>query len=234
MGEGEAGKTRETGNQRMFKRIFAAVMALAILLPTAETSAAEPAGRIERQKGEASRTASGARAPLAENAAVLVGDLIETGPGARLSTRFADDSSLTLGENARVIVDELIYAPAGVGTGRAEQIIKVAKGVFRFVSGRIGQANPNAFAFVTPVATIGIRGTDFVGGELTVGMPPGQPHYGFQIRSGAIAVTSPLGSALLDQPGLGTFLPLTQTAAPTPVRQWTAEEAAEADALLAY
>jgi hypothetical protein len=38
----------------------------------------------------------------------------------------------------------------------------------------------------------------------------------------------------LDQPGEGTFIPLDGSAAPTPVRQWTAEEAAEADALLAF
>ena len=89
-------------------------------------------------------------------------------------------------------------------------------------------------AFATPVATIGIRGTEFLGGELTVGMPVGQPHYGFQIIEGAIEVIVPGGSVILDQPGEGTFLPLTRVAAPTPVRQWTEEEAAEAVEALAF
>ena len=84
------------------------------------------------------------------------------------------------------------------------------------------------------MATIGIRGTVFVGGELTVGMPPGQPHYGFQVTEGAIEVISPGGSVVLDEPGEGTFLPLTAIAAPTPPRQWTEEEAAEAQDALAF
>lgn len=213
--------------------ILALACFLLHLLPAAAWSS-QAVGSVERLKGDAGRTVAGVRAGLAVNGAVFAGDVIETGAGARLEIRFADDSALTLGENARVIVDSLIYEPAGAGTGRSEQIIKMAKGVFRFVSGKIGGGAADAFAFVTPVATIGIRGTDFVGGELTVGMPAGQPHYGFQIREGAIAVTSPLGSALLDQPGEGTFLSLTRSAAPAPVRQWTAEEAAEADAALAF
>ncbi len=47
-------------------------------------------------------------------------------------------------------------------------------------------------------------------------------------------MTSPGGSVALDEPGEGTFLPLTRIAAPTPVRQWTEAEAAEAEAALAF
>ena len=65
-------------------------------------------------------------------------------------------------------------------------------------------------------------------------MPAGQPHYGFQVKEGAIEVTSPGGSVVLDEAGEGTFLPLNRVAAPTPVRQWTAEETAEAEEALAF
>lgn len=106
--------------------------------------------------------------------------------------------------------------------------------MFRFASGQISKLAPSNVTVTTPVATIGIRGTVFLGGELTVGMPPGQPHYGFQVTEGAIEVIAPGGSVVLDEPGEGTFLPLTRIAAPTPVRQWTEEEAAEAQDALAF
>ena len=210
-------------------RIFAALLVVALLygLPV---QAQQMAGQVERQKGTASRTVAGESSDLMQGGLVFVGDEIRTGPDARLQIRFADESMLTLGENATITIDELVYAP----DGDSNQALNILRGVFRFATGQIAKQSPNNFAFTTPVATIGIRGTVFVGGELTVGMPAGQPHYGFQITEGAIEVTSPAGSVVLDEPGEGTFLPLTRIAAPTPVRQWTEEEAAEAQAALAF
>ena len=192
--------------------------------------AQQAAGQVERQKGMASRSAAGGTSDLAQGGRVFVGDEISTGPGARLQIRFDDQSKLTLGENARITIDQFVYAPSG----DSRQALAIARGVFRFATGQIGKQIPRNVAFKTPVATVGIRGTVFLGGELTVGMPPGQPHYGFQITEGAIEVTSPGGSVALDEPGEGTFLPLTRIAAPTPVRQWTEAEAAEAEAALAF
>lgn len=192
--------------------------------------AEQAAGQVERQKGTASRSAAGATSDLAQGGRVYVGDEISTGPGARLQISFDDRSKLTLGENARITINELVYAPAG----GSRQLLGIAQGVFRFASGEIAKAAPENVAFKTPVATAGIRGTVFVGGELTTGMPPGQSHYGFQIKEGAIEVTSPGGSVVLDEPGEGTFLPLTGVAAPTPVRQWSEAATAEVEAALAF
>ena len=195
-----------------------------------QAQAQQAAGQVERQKGAASRNVAGGTSDLVQGASVYVGDEISTGPGARLQIRFDDQSSLTLGENARITIDQFVYRPGG----SSRQALAIVRGVFRFATGQIGKLAPRDIAFSTPVALVGIRGTVFVGGELTVGMPEGQPHYGFQITEGAIEVISPGGSVVLDEPGEGTFLPLTRVAAPTPVRQWTEAEAAEAQAALAF
>jgi len=210
------------------------VTLLALLPPTVLQAAGERAGRVERQKGEASRIADGRSQALALHGGVFVGDEIETGEGARLVIRFLDQSTLTLGAKAKAKIDALVYDTTGVGDAPDVQALDFLQGVFKFVSGKVAKTDRQAFALNTPVATIGIRGTEFVGGELTVGMPPGTSHIGFQVRDGAIEVTNTLGSVTLDQPGEGTFIPLDGSAAPTPVRQWTAEEASEADALLAF
>ncbi len=209
--------------------VFAGLLVVGLLagLPV---QAQQVAGQVERQKGTTSRSAAAGTIDLVQGARVYVGDEIRTGPGARLQIRFEDQSMLTLGEDARITIDQLVYAPSS----DSSQALAIAQGVFRFVTGQIGKLAPRSVSVTTPVATIGIRGTVFLGGELTVGMPPGQPHYGFQITEGAIEVTSPAGSVVLDEPGEGTFLPLTRVAAPTPVRQWTEEEAAEAQAALAF
>ncbi len=209
--------------------IFAGLLIFGLMcgLPA---QAQQTAGQVERQKGTASRSAAGDTSDLMQGGRVFVGDEIRTGPDARLQIRFDDQSMLTLGENARITIDQFVYAPSG----DSNQALNIVSGVFRFATGQIGKLTPSNVAFTTPVAVVGIRGTIFLGGELTVGMPPGQPHYGFQVTEGAIEVTSPAGSVVLDEPGEGTFLPLTRIAAPTPVRQWTEEEAAEAQAALAF
>lgn len=207
-----------------------AALAFVALVCSMPAHAQQAAGQVERQKGAANRSAADSTSDLKQGGRVYVGDEISTGPGARLQILFDDQSKLTLGENARITIDQFVYAPSG----GSRQALAILRGVFRFASGQISKQVPRNVAFTTPVATLGIRGTVFLGGELTVGMPTGQSHYGFQIIEGAIEVTSPAGSVVLDEPGEGTFLPLTRVAAPTPVRQWTDAEAAEAQAALAF
>ncbi len=203
---------------------FVALFFIALMC-SLQAHAQQVAGQVERQKGSANRVAVDNSAnDLAKGSQVFVGDEISTGPGARLLIVFDDESELTLSENARITIDEFVYSPGG----KSSQMVKIMVGIFRFASGKIGKEAPQEVAFITPVATLGIRGTEFHGGELTVGMPEGQPHYGFQILEGAIEVIAPGGSVILDEAGEGTFLPLNRVAAPTEVRQWTAEETAEA------
>jgi len=213
--------------------IMAAAVLLAFILAF-PAAALERAGTVERQKGSATRIQDGDAVALSEGSAVYAGDTIETGDGGRLIVRFIDSSTLQMGANAKLTVDELVYDVYGLTGAKDGQALTFVEGVFRFVSGAISKGDYTSVAIDTPVATIGIRGTDFVAGRLTVGMAPGTSHYGYQIRDGAIDVIAPGGTVTLDAPGEGTFLPFNRVAAPTPVRQWTAEEAKEADDLLAF
>jgi hypothetical protein len=213
----------------MLRKLTAAFIVIAALtLSHVAAIAQETAGVVEKIRGEAFQLAGGTNKPLSVGAAIHAGDLVTTGDDARLLIRFLDQSTLTMGEKAQMAIDEMVYVPEGRNPERGEQTLKFVTGVFQYVSGKISHSDRTQVALNTPVATIGIRGTRLLAGELQVGMPVGQSHYGFQILEGAIDVIAPMGTVTLDEPGEGTFLPLTGQAAPTPVRQWTAEEAAEA------
>lgn len=214
------------------RRLLGVVCWILVFLAVPTGAGAQTAvGGVARLVGEAKATNKSGVRRLALNAPILPGDAIQTTSGARLLVRFVDDSTLTLGENAHAIVDEMQFDSQ---KNAFKQTLDVIRGVFRYVSGRVAGRSREAVTIRTPVAAIGIRGTEFVAGELTVGMDPGRPHYGFQIRQGAIDVIAPGGSVALTRPGEGTFLPLTRIAAPTPVRLWTAQEAAEVDAALRF
>ena len=88
---------------------------------------------------------------------IALADLIQTGKQSQVQLMLLDRSVFSIGANARLRIDRFVYDPAA---GRSMGA-SVAKGAFRFMSGR--PARQNASSVSTPVATIGIRGTVFDG-----------------------------------------------------------------------
>ena len=86
---------------------------------------------------------------------VHLGDLVVSGDKSSLQMLLIDHSVFTIGANARITIDRFVYDP---DKGTTDIAASVAKGAFRFMSGRLtGDAGKSAIT--TPVATIGVRGT---------------------------------------------------------------------------
>ena len=86
---------------------------------------------------------------------VHLGDLVVSGDQSSLQMLLIDHSVFTIGANARVTIDRFVYDP---DKGTTDIAASVAKGAFRFMSGRL-TGNAGQSAIKTPVATIGVRGT---------------------------------------------------------------------------
>jgi hypothetical protein len=91
---------------------------------------------------------------LWENDHVYADELIETVKKSSAQIRFLDDTNLWLGASSQLILDSFIYDPKP-GTG--EMVAELGVGLFRFITGNLPG---KSYAVLTPVATIGIRGTD--------------------------------------------------------------------------
>ena len=214
--------------------IIAALYAGLVLLASPAAAQPQTIGSVTRIQGFAVEAVPGAlNYDLAAGRRVHEGGRVITGRGARVEIRFDDDSVITIGEKATVLLDEFRQrqtAPANA----VGQAIRVLRGTFRFVTGLIGQTDRTQVRVRTPVATIGIRGTDIFGGPLEAGMPPGQLHYGFMIIDGAIEVGNVHGTVTLDEPEEGTFLPMDGGKAPTAPRKWGEAATSEAFASIAF
>lgn len=92
------------------------------------------------------------RNPLFSHDKVYEQEVIETVTDSEISITFVDGTEFYMGGNAAITLDELIYS-----TERESMIVTLAKGVFRFISGSISK---ETVIINSPVATIGIRGTD--------------------------------------------------------------------------
>jgi len=126
----------------------------------------EPIGSVENVSGTvfAVRT-DGTRIELQEGDQVFQGDILESGPDGAIGVLLADETTFSMGEEGRMVLDEMIYDP---GTQEGSVSMSVLQGVFTFVSGQVAKTDPDAMTLDTPVATIGIRGTQ-VGIEIPNG-----------------------------------------------------------------
>lgn len=148
------------------KLLRAVSLSLALLAPSLAQAAAGQVlfalGRVEIQRGAQTLAAT-------RGAAVEVGDVVSTGPTGLTQLRMQDGALLSLryGSSMKVEEYQLPVAPAPVAAGKApaagggRSALRLLRGAFRTVTGLIGKGAGDSYSVVTPVATIGIRGTDY-------------------------------------------------------------------------
>jgi len=123
----------------------------------ADGVAEQPIGQIEKLDGTVTAVrADGTRVELQLGDPVYQGDILETGADGAIGVILADETTFSMAEDGRMVLDEMIYDP---GTQEGSVSMSVMQGVFTFVSGQVAKTDPDAMTLHTPVATIGIRGT---------------------------------------------------------------------------
>jgi len=93
---------------------------------------------------------------LSEGDTVDSNDIIITDENSGTTIEFVDKSTLVVTENGKITLDEMVYDPS---TQEGNFAIDLVSGIFVYISGDIAKTDPNAMTLNTPVATIGIRGT---------------------------------------------------------------------------
>ncbi len=192
-----------------------AICAAALALP----ARAEPAGKVLSADGDALVLRGSQILRLSRGAAVESGDQIHTGTDGKALIVFTDSGLVWIRANSDFVVDEYSYAQ-----GRREAaFFSLLKGGARSVTGLIGRRTRSNFRLRVPVATIGIRGTDFSvvmcqrDCRDSDGNTAARGLYG-EVIQGRIAVT-PLEDRLLEREfGAGEFFHLAdERSSPTPL-----------------
>lgn len=116
-------------------------------------------GDVVKARGSIAALFSGTMRQMSLGSDVRFNDTILTGDDTRAEITFIDETQLFLGDNSELIIDELVYEP-GV---KSSATLTFTSGVFRMISGKINKVDGGQLTMLTPVATIGIRGTDFWG-----------------------------------------------------------------------
>lgn len=138
----------------MFRLLFVMLVCLTL----SDTAAFASAGNIGAIKG--SGVLERGRDVITGTTGVGV-QMQDTAVTARGTMRidFVDNTRVDITEHSRLLIDEFVYDPANdVGS----LTIKASLGGVRYASGQIAKKYRQNVKIMTPSATIGVRGTDFV------------------------------------------------------------------------
>jgi hypothetical protein len=121
--------------------------------------------------------------PIAAGTVVYLDEMVRTGVTGRAEILLADRTNLTIAPVTEIRLDKFVYDPDGAS---GNVVVVATLGAFRFITGLQPHEN---YEIKTPVATMGVRGTEF----LAVVKPDGAE---IQLNSGAVIVTTISGNVV--------------------------------------
>jgi hypothetical protein len=126
--------------------------------PSAQAAESVAAGHIKVVHGQVTiQNSRGAEQPAVVGATLHEGDVITTGVQAEMHAEMVDGGYLAARPEAHIRI--VAYHLSGARDDRSW--LELLRGGMRFVTGWVARSNPPAYRLKTPLATIGIRGTDF-------------------------------------------------------------------------
>ena len=137
-----------------FPHGFAVVLVLTVTAP----AFAQPgsAGRIKVASGASFIVRGQTATPATVGEVVFESDILRTGADGRLGVTLRDETRISLGPGSEVQLQRFLYSPAD---GQFAFVLRIARGIAAYVSGRIAKLSPDAVRLETPTAIVGIRGT---------------------------------------------------------------------------
>lgn len=142
---------------------LACALALAVAAgsPAAQAQQPEAVGQVSLQLGQAWLVrADGEREPLQRGAAIHLGDRIETAANGHVHMRFVDNAAISVRPDSVLQVQAYHYDAKRPQTNEVRLLVE--RGAARSISGAATDLDKSRFRLNTPIAAIGIRGTDFI------------------------------------------------------------------------
>lgn len=119
----------------------------------------QSAGVVQFAAGDVKVVSAGGSERVARKGApVSVGDTLLTAPGALAQLKMGDGAIVVVQPESRLTVAEFHYTGAEDGTEKVRY--RLDHGGFRAVTGAIGRTNKKNYLIETPIAHMGVRGTD--------------------------------------------------------------------------
>jgi len=140
-------------------RLSGVLLAFLVSVWAGQASASTAAGVVQFVAGDVRiALAGGSERPAANGSPVSVGDTISTAKASVAQIKMGDGAIIVVQPDSKLTVAEFVYAGKEDGSERVQY--RLQQGGFRSVTGAIGHTNKGNYMIETPIAHIGVRGTD--------------------------------------------------------------------------
>lgn len=127
----------------------------------AEAQVRESAGIVLMANGQfIAEHANESVRSLQRKSPIYVGDLLKLEGDGKAQVRFRDGALVSLSGGTEIQIDSFSFSETAATTSD-QNIITLLKGGFRTLTGAVAKRNRDAHRVNTPVATIGVRGTNY-------------------------------------------------------------------------
>lgn len=191
------------------------VLALLLLLQINFVTVAHAAvGKVEQQMGSAEVLRSGDKKSSEVGFDIEMRDEVRSGNGI-VGIGFEDKTKVRVDKHSKLVIDEFVYDPKKPNASKLG--LKIALGTVRYASGLIAKQNQQSVSIRTPTASIGVRGTAFsmtvdeIGRSLVILLPNPDG------TVGEIAVTSDVGTVIMNKAFQATLVTATEKSPAKPV-----------------
>ena len=114
-------------------------------------------GMVVASRGEVVAVANGGSRELKQGDFVYVSDEIITSDRSFAVLQFEDGAKVTVRPDSTLIIETYLYN----GDSGDEATLNLVEGGLRVITGAMAKANPENYKVRTPVALMGVRGTEF-------------------------------------------------------------------------
>lgn len=173
--------------------LFLGILLFAMLC-SAPALASEQIGAVDTVTGECLIVRGEERFKAELNQPIMLKDEVSTKMGAQISILFVDETRLTLDESSHASIDNYVYSDKN-----SDLLFKFTKGTFRTITGGIVKRNPEGFNMETPLASLGIRGSDIYAIVQPTGEEAGALHLG---DNHTLEIETPIQAASIRESGL--------------------------------
>jgi len=137
--------------------ILAALLLGLSVLASGVTMAAENAGMVVASRGEVIAMANGGSRELKQGDFIYVNDEVITSNRSFAVVQFVDGAKVTVRPDSVMIVETYLYN----GDENDAATLGLVSGGLRVITGAMAKSNPENYKVRTPVALMGVRGTEF-------------------------------------------------------------------------
>lgn len=138
-------------------RFFASFVLCLSLAGPAVAVAEDSTGMVVASRGEVIALSNGGSRELKQGDFIYKNDEIITSSKSFAVLQFVDGAKVTVRPDSTLIIEQYLYA----GNESDEATLNLVSGGLRVITGAMAKSNPENYKVRTPVALMGVRGTEF-------------------------------------------------------------------------